>query len=76
MLRVPNARMEELKEKSVSDPQYREWLVKYWLKTYPWVGWQDLGGRLLRNEVNAVFQVVKGKVKPENGECVALHSYS
>lgn len=72
MLGVSDTRREELKGKSASDSQYREWLVKHWLETYYLASWEEVGGTLLLNEENAALEKVRRRIKPERGGCVVL----
>ena len=68
VLEVPDTKRDEVEQQSASVEERREGLVKYYLDTFPYASWVDLGRRLLRWGEEAAMEDVKVHIKPTEGE--------
>lgn len=59
VLHVPYTEREEVRRKSASDEEWREFLVKYFLDANPNASWEWLVGQLLRYGEDEALQDVK-----------------
>lgn len=64
---TPDAVTEELHAKYPEEQEYKEQIVKHWLKTSPHATWEDLGRELLLYGQKRAFKKVMRYVKPAEG---------
>ena len=76
VLEVPDHKMEQLREQSSSDDQYREQLITYWMMTHPIPTWEDLGGELYYSEEDRALEEVKKHLPKKLGMLLISDAWS
>ena len=68
VLEVPGTKCDEVEQRSASDEERREGLVKYYVDASPYASWEHMGGALLHWGEDAAMEKVKVHIKPTEGE--------
>lgn len=73
---TPDVKTEELRVQYPEEQDYKEQIIKHWLKTSPHATWEDLGRELLLYGQKRAFDKVKRYIKPLTGTLTCTSSYS
>lgn len=67
ILQSPLKEQSALRKQYPDDSQYKEALVKYYLKTEPFASWENIAGQCLCDGIDSAFQRTQSWLKPLKG---------